>query len=131
MQAWLAFIIGIFVTIGVVLIIAAVSGATYYGLAVQSEIVLAITLLIIALIVGLIFYAGIKAQFKRIATGKEALIGSTGVTTSDLKPTGVVRVMGEFWQATAKDTTISAGQTVKVVGMDGMFLVVEPTEQKA
>ena len=39
--------------------------------------------------------------------------------------------MGEFWEATAKDTTIVAGQAVEVVGMDGMFLVVKPTEQKA
>jgi membrane-bound ClpP family serine protease len=31
--------------------------------------------------------------------------------------------MGEFWEATAKDTAIAADQAVEVVGMDGMFLV--------
>jgi membrane-bound ClpP family serine protease len=41
-------------------------------------------------------------------------------------------VLGEFWQATAaKGTSISNGQTVEVVGMDGMFLVVKPAEDKA
>ena len=75
--------------------------------------------------------SGVKAQFKRVKTGKEALIGSKGVATSDLKPKGEVRVMGEFWEATAKDTPIAAGQAVEVVGMEGMFLVVKPVEQKA
>jgi membrane-bound ClpP family serine protease len=33
--------------------------------------------------------------------------------------------MGEFWAATAKDTSIAAGQAVEVVDMEGMFLVVK------
>jgi membrane protein implicated in regulation of membrane protease activity len=33
--------------------------------------------------------------------------------------------MGEFWEATAKYTSIVAGQAVEVVGMDDMFLVVK------
>jgi membrane-bound ClpP family serine protease len=40
-------------------------------------------------------------------------------------------VMGEFWQATAKDTTIENGQAVEVVGMEGMFLIVKKVEEKA
>ncbi len=39
--------------------------------------------------------------------------------------------MGEFWEATAKDGEIANGQAIEVVGMDGMFLVVKPAEQKA
>ena len=76
-------------------------------------------------------YFGVKAQFKGVKTGKEALIGSRGIATTDIKPKGIVRVMGEFWEATAKDTAISSGQAVEVVGMDGMFLLVKPVEQKA
>jgi len=131
MHAGLAFIIGILVAIGVFLFFAALSGATYYGIAIQVEETVAIALFIIAVIVALIFYAGVKAQFKRVKTGKEALIGARGLATSDLKPKGEVRVMGEFWEATAKDTTITVGQAVEVVGMEGMFLVVKPAEQKA
>ena len=131
MHAGLAFLIGILVTIAAFLFFAAISGTTYYGLAVQVEVTLAVTLIIVALIVAFIFYAGVKAQFRRVKTGKEALIGSRGIATTDLKPKGEVRVMGEFWEATAKDTTIAAGQAVEVVGMEGMFLVVKPAEQKA
>ena len=83
------------------------------------------------MIVAFIFYAGVKAQFRRVKTGKEALIGSRGIATSDLRPKGEVRVMGEFWEAIAEDTAIAAGQAVEVVGMEGMFLVVKPGEQKA
>ena len=131
MHAALAFIIGILVAIGAFLLFAAVSGITFYGVAIQVEGSLAVTLFVVALILALIFYAGVKAQFRRVKTGKEALIGARGIATSDLKPKGEVRVMGEFWEATAKDTTITAGQTVEVVGMDGVYLVVKPAEQKA
>jgi membrane-bound serine protease (ClpP class) len=131
MHAWLAFLIGVLVVIGAFLFFAALSGTTYYGIAIQVEVTLAVTLFVIALIVGWIFYVGVKAQYRRIKTGEEALIGAKGIAATDLKPKGEVRVMGEFWQATAKDTTIAVGQVVEVVGMEGMFLVVKPAEQKA
>jgi membrane-bound serine protease (ClpP class) len=131
MHAGLAFLIGILVAIAALLFFAAISGTPYYGIAVQVEVTVAVSLIIIALILVFIFYAGVKAQFRRVKTGKEALIGARGIATSDLKPKGEVRVMGEFWEATAKDTTIVAGQAVEVVSMEGVFLVVKPAEQKA
>ena len=131
MHAGIAFLIGILVAIAALLFFAAISGTTYYGLAVQVEVTVAVSLIIVALILVFIFYAGVKAQFRRVKTGKEALIGARGIATSDLKPKGEVRVMGEFWEATAKDTAIAAGQAVEVVSMEGVFLVVKPAEQKA
>ena len=131
MHAGLAFVTGILVTISAFLFFAAISGTTYYGLAISVELTLGIALIIVALIVAVIFYMGVKAQFRRVKTGKEALIGSKGIATTDLKPKGEIRVIGEFWEATAKDMTISAGQAVEVVGMEGMFLVVKTVEQKA
>jgi membrane-bound ClpP family serine protease len=131
MHAGLAFVIGVLVTLAAFLFYSAVSGTTYYGLAIQVEFTLAVTLIIVALIVAVIFYFGVQAQFKRVKTGKEALIGAKGEATTDLKPKGEVRVMGEFWEATAKDGEIVTGQAIEVVGMDGMFLLVKPTEQKA
>ena len=131
MHAGLAFVVGILITIAAFLFFFAISGTNYYGLAVSVELTLGVTLIIVAIIIALIFYVGVKAQFRRVKTGKEALIGARGVATSDLKPKGEVRVMGEFWEATSKDTTITAGQAVEVVGMEGMFLLVKPTQQKA
>jgi membrane-bound serine protease (ClpP class) len=131
MHAGLAFLTGILVTISGFLFFAAISGTTYYGLAVQVEVTLAVMLTIVAVIIALIFYLGVKAQFKRVKTGKEALIGAKGIASTDLKPKGEVRVLGEFWEAITKDNEIITGQAVEVVDMEGMFLVVKPVEQKA
>ncbi len=130
MHAWLAFISGILVAMAGLLIYAAVSGITYYGLGLEMETALAATLLVIAAITGWLFYAGYKAQYKRVKTGKEALIGSKGVAVTDIKPKGEVRVMGEFWQALTKDGVIANGETVEVLGMEGMFLVVKASKDK-
>ena len=86
MHAGLAFVIGILVTIAAFLFFAAISGTQFYGLAVSVELTLGITLIIVAFIVAVIFYVGVKAQFRRVKTGKEALIGAKGIATTDLKP---------------------------------------------
>jgi len=131
MHASLALIIGVLVAIGAFLVYIAVYGITFIGLAAGDEEALAATLFAVAAIIILIFSAGFKAQFRRVKTGKEALIGARGVATTDLKPKGEVRVMSEFWEATAEDTTIAAGQAVEVVGMEGMTLVVKPARAKS
>jgi membrane-bound serine protease (ClpP class) len=131
MHAWLALIAGILVVIGGALIFSASIGIAYLGIALQIQAILAITLLIVAGIAAWLFYVGVKAQYRRVKTGKEAILGASGIATSDLNPAGEVRVLGEFWQASAKDVAISKGQNIKVVDMDGMFLIVEPDEQKA
>ena len=131
MHPALAFIIGILVAIGVILLFLAFSGVTFYGVAVPVEGSLSAALFVVALVLAWIFYAGVKAQFRRVKTGKEALIGAKGIATTDLKPKGEIRVVGEFWEATAKDVTIPAGQMVEVVSIDGVYLVVKPVEQKA
>jgi membrane-bound serine protease (ClpP class) len=131
MHIWLAFLAGLFVVVGGVLIFSASLGIAYYGLALQIEAGLALILLIMAGIAAWLFYVGIKAQHKRIKTGKEALIGATGIAITDLKPKGEVRVLGEFWQATSKDIPITNGDPIEVVDMEGMFLIVRPSQQKA
>ncbi len=129
MHTWLAFIAGALVVVASLLIIAASIGVAYYGLTLQFEALLAVILLIVAGIVVWLFYIGVKAQYKLVKTGKEALIGATGVATTDISPKGEVRVLGEFWQAIS-DTPVSKCQTIVVVDLDGMFLVVKPTEEK-
>ena len=130
MHAWLALFAGILVVVGGLLIFSASLGIAYYGLALQIEAAMAIILLLAAGIAAWLFYIGVKAQHKRVKTGKEALIGAKGIATTDLKPKGEIRVLGEFWQAIAKDTTIGIGQAVEVVCLEGMFLVVKPAEEK-
>jgi membrane-bound serine protease (ClpP class) len=131
MHPGLAFLAGALVVTGAVLIISAGLGIAYLGLALQVEVVIAIILLVVAGIIAWLFYEGVRAQYKRVKTGKEALIGAKGVVTTALEPKGEIRVSGEFWQATTKDGAIPVGVDVEVVSMEGMFLVVKPAEQKA
>ena len=129
MHAWLGFLVAILLVAAGLLIISASLGVAI-GFAWEVAVVLGIILLVIAAIVVWMFNAGVKAQYRSVKTGKEALIGAKGVATSDLKPKGEVRVLGEFWQAIAKDGPIANGGAVEVVCLEGMFLVVKPTEEK-
>lgn len=53
--------------------------------------------------------------------------GTTGVVTSALAPSGIVRAVGEEWTArSASGADIAPGQHVIVTGQDGLVLIVEP-----
>jgi membrane-bound serine protease (ClpP class) len=129
MHTWLGFLAGILVIAAGVLIISANLGIAL-GISYEVAVTLGIILLVIAAIAAWLFYTGIKAQFKKVKTGKEALIGAHGIATTDLKPKGEVRVLGEFWQAIAKDTELTIGTSIEVISLEGMLLVVKPTEEK-
>ncbi len=131
LHAWLGFILGASVVVFVLLLFSVAFGITYFGLDVSSTIVIAVALIVVAAIASWLLYAAIRAQFRRVKTGKEALIGACGVTIKDLEPKGEIRVLGEFWQATSKEGQISEGEIVEVVALEGMFLVVKRVEEKA
>lgn len=57
--------------------------------------------------------------------GPETLIGATGIITAECRPTGQARVRGEVWLARC-DNGADVGQRVRVVGRDGLTLLVTP-----
>lgn len=63
------------------------------------------------------------------ATGREELLGERGIAVSALPPgaEGMIRIHGELWRATST-ASISEGQTVRVLRIDGLRLAVEPVE---
>jgi membrane-bound serine protease (ClpP class) len=130
MHATFAFFGGVCAFIGALLLLAAISDTRYGGLSIEAEIALALIFLAMAILAAWILHIGLSAKVAKIKTGKEALIGSRGIAVTDLKPKGEIRVMGEFWQATAQDKWITNGEKVEVVDMDGMFLVVKPIDDK-
>jgi membrane-bound serine protease (ClpP class) len=67
---------------------------------------------------------GLQAQRRKVVTGKEGLVGETGVVTVALKPRGKVQVHGEWWDAEAKEP-LEAGTAVVVTAVVGMSLRVE------
>lgn len=69
----------------------------------------------------------IRAHRRKPRTGKEGLIGMQGKALTDLAPEGSVEVFGEIWRA-ASEEPIRAGESVEVVGVEGLKLIVRRKE---
>jgi len=69
----------------------------------------------------------LRARRNRVTTGQEGMIGEIGVARTPLGPDGKVFVHGEIWNAVAKKA-IDEGTRVRVAGVEGLHLVVEPAE---
>lgn len=72
----------------------------------------------------LLIRASLRARRLPVTTGVETLLGKEGVVTSDLAPRGAVRVAGEEWSALAEVGPINSGETVEVIGIEGLTLLV-------
>jgi membrane-bound serine protease (ClpP class) len=69
----------------------------------------------------------LRARRNRVVTGQEGMIGEIGVARTALGPDGKVFVHGEIWDAVARKA-IDEGARVRVAGVDGLHLIVEPAE---
>ncbi|MGZ4142652.1 MAG: NfeD family protein [Actinomycetota bacterium] len=58
-------------------------------------------------------------------------VGMEGVVVRALDPTGIVRARREQWSATSTGPAIPEGTHVRIVGVQGLTLEVEPLEVKA
>jgi membrane-bound serine protease (ClpP class) len=69
----------------------------------------------------------VRARFSTPTIGRESVVGEVGQATADLHPDGMVRVRDALWRArTNRATPIAAGDAVRVVGVEGLVLQVEP-----
>ncbi len=75
--------------------------------------------------------SAIKLRTKKAITRDEQLVGRAGVVVRDLDPAGVVQVASEQWSAETAGGTLRAGDRVRVVGMQGLKLKVEPVDEPA
>ena len=66
----------------------------------------------------------IRARIKKPTTGKEGLVGETGIAATDLSPEGKVSVHGEFWNAVS-DEPVEKGGKVQVIGTKDLKLKVK------
>jgi len=90
---------------------------------VSVPLVIGTGLAISAIFLTIVTFA-LRAQRRRIEVGREALIGRTGISKTELAPTGMVQVAGELWSAKLDDRTrsVPAGQDVEVTGVEGLSL---------
>ncbi len=92
----------------------------------------------IALLVGVVgmgatVFSGMPAMIRtRFATptiGREWMIDELGTADTDVDPEGRVVIRGALWRAlTNRATPIRAGESIRVVAIDGLVLEVEPEE---
>jgi len=69
--------------------------------------------------------AAVRGKKYPVISGTEAMIGASGIATSDLNPNGTVHVRSETWTASAQGDIIQKGQAVQVVGVEGLRLKVQ------
>ena len=69
----------------------------------------------------------VRAQFSTPTIGRESVVGELGKATSALNPDGMVQVREALWRArTNRATPIAQGAPVRVTGVEGLVLQVEP-----
>jgi membrane-bound serine protease (ClpP class) len=74
----------------------------------------------------------LNAQRLKPVTGAEGMLGIVGRARDTLEPgaPGYVDVRGEIWRASAREP-VPAGGPVRVVGVNGLTLIVEPSSAGA
>jgi len=81
-----------------------------------------------AITFGLAWIA-LRARRGKVLTGPQAMIGGTAIVRTPLNPTGQVEIRGELWQASLRgQTSLAVGSAVRVRGIEGLVLVVEPQQ---
>jgi membrane protein implicated in regulation of membrane protease activity len=70
--------------------------------------------------------------YARSAVGPEAMVGKTGVVTTQCCPTGYVRIAGELWRAQSLDgTRLDVGQQVIVRRLNGLVVLIDSGDSMA
>ena len=87
-----------------------------------------IILLVLVFSVAFLLYVFIP-QFKKPQTGREGMIGLSGIALTSLDPRGQIKVAGEIWVARSVEGTIKKGRKIMVVGMEGLVVLVKTLEE--
>lgn len=80
--------------------------------------------------VGEVLFWNRKVRRGKKTVGAQTLIGKEATVVSSCRPGGQIRIAGEIWAARCS-TGADTGETVTVVGRDGLTLLVEPARSEA
>ena len=84
---------------------------------------------ITVLLLWIVARKGLEALRLQPSQDLSALVGQIGIARTDIRYTGTIYVAGEEWSARS-EKTIREGRLAKVVGRDGLVLLVEPVEKE-
>ena len=107
------------VVIGSIMLVDLPSGG---ALSISWQSIIAVALLSALFVFGVLSFA-IKAQMSKVKTGKEGLMGETGITKTVVHETGKVLIHGELWNAVS-DEPIKAGEKVIISKVENLTLKV-------
>ena len=93
-----------------------------YGLSIPLILAFAVAS---ALLLMFVIGVAVRSRRRGVVSGAEQLIGATGRALSGFPGEGAVHLRGETWTARS-DQPIAPGQAVRVVGRDGLTLIVTP-----
>ena len=88
---------------------------------VNPQVIIVIAIIIVVVIVFVVIWA-VRAHQKRVAAGKEELIGKTAVVDIALGPKGVVFVEGERWTAILDKDRLEPEEEVIITKVEGLKL---------
>jgi membrane-bound serine protease (ClpP class) len=87
-----------------------------------------------AAVIGVFFITSIgalaRARRQPVALGPQTLVGRQAVARSPLDPSGIVFLEGERWTAVSTGGRVEEGETVEVVGTEGIRLKVRPMDRE-
>ena len=85
---------------------------------------LAVIIVIVVICLYFVVLWSVRAHRKKIAAGKEELIGKTAVVVTTLNPKGMVLVEGERWTAVIEKGQVEPEEEVVITRVDGLKLIV-------
>ena len=100
------------------------------GFAVQWQLIAAMAAASAAFLLAVLHFA-LRARRQPVVSGREQMIGETGEVLEGSGGDGAAfaRIHSETWKVRA-GVPLARGQHVRVVGIDGLLLAVEPTADK-
>ena len=94
------------------------------GFGIDLSVIITFAVLSVLVFIFVIGMA-IRSRQRAVVSGVEQLVGAVAVALSDFDHKGQVRVHSEIWQAIS-ETPVHADQQLKVTGIKGLILQVEP-----
>src|SRR4030042_1407715 len=61
---------------------------------------------------------------RQVPVGLPSMVGATGKAAGKLAPAGMVKIRGELWGASSTEGDIDNGESIMVIGEDGLKLLV-------
>lgn len=80
--------------------------------------------LVVVVFIFIMHRAVIPSLRRKKVTGAEGMIGLVGKVVKPLKPAGVIKVSGEYWQAKSVNGDIAVGEDVEILEINGLNLEV-------